>query len=272
MRRLGIIVLVLAAAACSGNDYTALVASAPGSIGTGRQRVIVAVLDPQTNQFVTSPDVTPVATLRDDIGSPLGEYTGEFFWAIPDVSGMYAFYPEIPGAATFQLTIDAGDLGDLGPVGLVAVEDLAQVEIGEQAPRSDTRTLDDAPLEDLTSDPDPDPTFYEMTVAEAIDAGPSVIVFATPAWCTSRTCGPMLDRVKAVAGDYPGLNFVHVEIYQNIHVTDPNDLVLAPGVAEWGIPSEPWLYVVDGSGTVTARFEGGVSDSELTTALDAVAS
>jgi len=265
------IVLVGACSAGSGVDAMALVVSSAGSIGTGQQRVLVAVIDQQTSQSLADPDVVPVATLRDGIGSPLGEATGQFVWTVPDVRGLYAFEFDIPGPATYQITIDAGELGDLGPIGLVTVDDPVQVAVGEQAPRSETRTLDDAPLDDLTSDPTPDEALYVMTVAEAVSSGPSVVVFATPAWCTSQACGPMLDQVQALAPDYPGLNFVHVEVYENIHVDDPADLILAPAVTEWGLPSEPWVFVTGDDGAVAAEFEGTVSDEELKAALDRVA-
>lgn len=273
MTRFGLLlVVVITVAACSsGVDSIGVIASSQDTVGVGEQRVLVAVIDRETNQYLATEDVIPVATLRDGIGSPLGEYTGEFVWTIPDVQGLYAFEMDIPGAATYQLTIDAGELGDLGPIGFQVVDDPIQVASGESAPLSETRTLDDAPLDDLTSDPDPRESFYEMTVAEAVQSGPSVIVFATPAWCTSQACGPMLDQVKAIATDYPDLNFVHVEVYENIHVTDPSDLILVPAVGEWGIPSEPWLYVTDGDGMVSAAFEGAISDDELRDALGAVA-
>jgi hypothetical protein len=246
-------------------------ASSPGTIGIGEQRLLVAVTDLPTGGLVATPDITPVAILRDEIGSPLGEYEGEFVWTIPDVHGLYAFRVVIPGPATYQLTIDAGSLGDLGPIGFVASEDPVQVTVGDLAPLSETRTLEDTPLEELTSDPTPQELFYQMSVAEAVGSGPSVIVFATPEWCTSRACGPMLDQVGAIAPDYSSLNFVHVEVYENIQVTDQSELVLVPAVEEWGIPTEPWLYVTDANGIVTAAFEGAVSDAELREALDAVA-
>jgi hypothetical protein len=259
-------------AACSDDaNSVGRIASSPGSIGTGVQRLLVGVTDVPTGEAVATPDVTPVAVLRDEIGSPLGEYEGEFLWTIPDVAGLYSFHVDIPGPATYQLTIDAGDLGELGPIGFDAVEDPLQVAVGEEAPLSDSRTLDDAPLEDLTSYPTPEESFYEMSIAEAVESGPAVLVFATPAWCTSQTCGPMLDQVQEIAPDYPDLNYVHVEVYENIHVTNREDLVLVPAVEEWGLPTEPWLYVTDETGTVTAAFEGAVSDDELRAALEAVA-
>jgi hypothetical protein len=270
MRKAVILLAALALGACSGQESLGQVASSPGSIGTGEQRVLVAVIELASGAMAADPDITPVALLRDEIGSPLGEYEGEFVWTIPDEVGLYSFDVEIPGPATYLFTLDAGSLGEMGPIGFDAVDDPVQVTVGEQAPLSDTRTLEDGPIEDLTSDPTPEEAYYELTVAEAVQAGPSVLIFATPAWCTSQSCGPMLDQVQAIDSEYPDLSFVHVEVYENIHVTDRNDLVLVPAVEEWGLPSEPWLYVVDADGTVSAHFEGAVSDRELRAALDAV--
>lgn len=272
MRRLAIlVVLALVLVACSGggNSIGGL-ASSGASIGTGEQRILITVIDQNTREMVATPDVTPVAVLRDDIGSPLGEYEGEFVWTIPDVTGLYAFYVDIPGPATYQLTVDAGELGELPPIGFVASEDPAQVTVGDKAPLSDTRTLEDDAIEDLTSDPTPEESYYEMTVAEAVESGPSVVIFATPAWCTTQSCGPMLDQVQEIDADYPNLNYVHVEVFENIHVANREDLVTVPSVEEWGLRTEPWLYVTDDSGTVTAAFEGAVSDAELRRALEEV--
>lgn len=272
MRRLlTLAAVVLAVAACSDDSNSmGVLATSDGSIGIGEQRILVGVIDLPTGDMVATPDVIPVAVLRDEIGSPLGEYEGQFLWTIPDVVGLYAFYVDVPGPATYQLDIDAGSLGKLAPLGFVATDDPVQVTVGESAPLSDTRTLEDAPIEELTSDLTPEEPYYEMTVAEAVESGPSVLIFATPAWCTSQSCGPMLDQVQAIDDEYPNLNYVHVEVYENIQVTDRLDLVLVPAVGEWGLPTEPWLYVTDVSGTVTAAFEGAVSDAELRAALDAV--
>ena len=269
MRRLLLVVcLGLLAAAC-GSDVNGLgiVASAPGSIGVGEQRVLMAIEDLETRESLASPDMEVTATLRDRIGTPLGEYQGEFIWMVPDVRGLYKFEMEIPGPGTFQVTLEGDGIGEPGPVGLVAVEDPSVIQEGEQAPLSDTRTTDTHDLGEITTDPNPDPAFYEMTVAEAVQAGPSVLVFATPAWCTTQTCGPLLDQVKELSLDYPGLNYVHVEIYENIDADSFQNLRAVPAVSEWGLPSEPWVFVTDDSGTVTAAFQGVASDEELSAAF-----
>jgi hypothetical protein len=234
---------------------------------------MIALVDPETNEFLASADREATMTLRDENGSPLGTYPMEFVWTVPDVRGLYVAHPAIPGPGTYQATVDAEGLATAGPVGFQAVTDSPLVQPGEAAPASETRTS--AEYQDLsviTSDPDPDPAMYETSVADAVTSGsPSVIVFATPGFCVSQTCGPMLDQVKTLRSEYPGVGFVHVEIYEDLQVESTEDLVTVPAVTEWGLPSEPWVFVVDGSGTVSAAFEGAVSEAELTAAIDAVA-
>lgn len=283
MRRLFWLVtaLGLTAAACGGppgqspsadfDNAQAVVASSQGSVGVGGQRVLIAVVDVETAQSLAAPDVDVTATLRDRIGTPLGEYEGEFVWMVPDVRGLYVFNMDIPGPGTFQVTLE-GDVGELGPVGLVTVEDPQMVNIGEPALPSETRTVPGHDLTEITTDPEPDPSFYEMTVAEAVQSGPSVIVFATPAWCTTQACGPLLDQVKALSSEYPELNYVHVEIYENINAASFDELMVVPSVLDWGLPSEPWVFVTDANGVVTAAFEGVAQDSELAEAFADVSS
>jgi hypothetical protein len=156
---------------------------------------------------------------------------------------------------------------------LVVVEDPGVIQAGDKAPASETRIAADYPdLSVISSDPDPDPAMYQLSVANAVTSGsPAVIAFATPGFCVSATCGPLLDQVKALRESYPGVDFVHVEIYEDLKVTDQNELTTVPAVGEWGLPSEPWVFVVDGSGNVTAAFEGAALDDELRSAIDAVA-
>lgn len=277
MRRaaLALLSVALLLGACGSDEVTpfAVVASSNGSIGLGTQRVMFALIDPETDEFLAAPDLEATVTIRDENGSPLDTYPAEFVWTIPDVRGLYVARPEIPEAGTYQATIDAEGFATAGPVGFVAFEDSPLIEPGEKAPASETRTSADFPdLAIISSDPDPDPAMYEMTVAEAVSDGtPAVIVFATPGFCTSATCGPLLDQVKALRPRYEGIDFVHVEIYEDLQVESTEDLSTVAATTEWGLPSEPWVFVVDDSGAVTAAFEGAASDAELTAAIEAVA-
>ena len=143
---------------------------------------------------------------------------------------------------------------------VVVAEETKAPDVGEPAPASDTPTLENATLEQLTTAGEPDRELYRSSVAEALAAKkPFVVAFATPKYCTSRTCGPVVDVVSEVRERHPGLRFIHVEIYEG---NDP-----AQGenewVREWGLPSEPWIFLVGADGKIRERFEGTVSVREL---------
>ncbi len=127
--------------------------------------------------------------------------------------------------------------------------------------------------------PAPDPAFYRTSVADALTAQePFVLAFATPAFCQTAMCGPLLENVKTVAADYPTLTFINVEPYMMAFTEGRLQPVLADGQLQaaawtdaWGLRSEPWIFVIDGDGKVTAKFEGAVAEDELRDAFDAVA-
>ncbi len=41
---------------------------------------------------------------------------------------------------------------------------------------------------------------------------------------------------------------------------------------EWGLPSEPWVFLVDKAGNIAAKFEAVVSQAEIESALQAALS
>ena len=136
------------------------------------------------------------------------------------------------------------------------------VAIGEEAPASHNPTLDDAPAKRITTARPPDVELLRHSVADSLaDGAPFVVAFATPAYCESRTCGPTVDVVDAVRKQFErdGVRFIHVEIYEG---NQPGQGVNR-WVGEWKLPTEPWVFVVDGDGVVRDRFEGAVSVEEL---------
>ena len=196
--------------------------------------------------------------------------------------------PNGRGAYTVRLSFDrAGDWGlgvsVEGPDGAVYSAS-ARVTVREQsltpalgapAPLSMSKTLSDTPvMNELTSDPQPDSALYTMTIAEAVASGePLVVVFSTPAFCTTATCGPQLDVLKQTRERYSDrANFIHVEVYDNPHEIegDLSNARIAPAVAEWGLPSEPWTFVIGSDGLVAAKFEGFATLDELEQSLLAV--
>jgi hypothetical protein len=240
-------------------DAFALTASSNLAVGT--ERLLVAVVS-ETGGRLSSDTVPVTVIVRPDGGAPGDPVDAVFMWAVPGVSGLYRATVEFPTAGTWwvRVTPDGGPPLPEFPVTVLSAA--LTPAIGDPAPRSETPTAADGQLADITTDDDPDPRFYEMSIAEAVTSGrPSVIVFATPKFCTTGVCGPTLDDIKAMAPTHPGVVFVHVEVFTNLH--DPDNLEIVPAVVEWGLPTEPWIFVVDADGIVTGRFEGVVSIEEI---------
>jgi hypothetical protein len=188
-------------------------------------------------------------------------------------SGVYvaAVRFDEPGQWGVEVTATVDDVTyDPAAAGFEVLAESASVAIGAPAPLSETLTLDD--VEDVaeidTSNP-PIPGMHTMTIAEAVTSGrPSVIVFATPAFCLSRICGPTKDVVDDLFKQYKGeVNFVHVEPYELDRARSGEGLFPIPATTEWGLQSEPWVFLVDSEGNVAAKFEAVVTMDELMDAL-----
>lgn len=140
--------------------------------------------------------------------------------------------------------------------------------VGAPAPRSRNLTAADVPdLREIDTSPRPDPRLHQVRIAEAIAKGrPQLIVFATPQFCTSRMCGPVVDIVRGLLPAYEKrVDFSHQEIWQDFAAKK-----LFPTVKEWGLYTEPWIFVVDGKGIIRAKFEGLVTKDELEQALQEI--
>jgi hypothetical protein len=114
----------------------------------------------------------------------------------------------------------------------------------------------------------PAPDLSRVDLAGVLGHKPVALLFATPAYCQSRTCGPVEDILEQASHDPANKRFafVHVEVYKN---NDPS-AGFRPQLAAWKLPSEPWLFVIDRHGKVRARFEGAFGAGEVQSALDSV--
>ena len=152
--------------------------------------------------------------------------------------------------------------------------------VGQMAPGSVTPTVDDVGgvdrLDRITSANPPDPDLYRMSIHSALASGqPLVVVFSTPAFCVTATCGPQVEVVSNLQDAYRDrANFIHVEVFQDPHLIEgqrPTGGVV-PAVEEWNLPTEPWTFVVGGDGLIRAKFEQFAAAEEIEAALqDALA-
>jgi len=160
--------------------------------------------------------------------------------------------------------------GAFEPVRLaVTVEEAAATPaVGSAAPRSRNIIARDVKdLHQIDTSPRPDPRLHQVRIVDAIAQGkPQVIVFATPQFCTSRMCGPVVDIVRTLLPAYgKRVAFTHQEIWQDFASKKAFSTV-----DEWRLQSEPWIFVVDGQGIIRAKFEGLVTERELESALQQI--
>jgi hypothetical protein len=164
----------------------------------------------------------------------------------------------------------------LGEGGLVAAP--AQVEVkgedaipavGERAPRVATDTLETASGNIEAIDTRVPPSdMHERSFDEVLGEKPVALLFATPQLCQSRVCGPVTDVALQLRSEYGDrMEFIHQEVYVD---NDPQKGLREP-LNEFRLPTEPWLFVVDAKGRVTARLEGsfglGAFEDAIKTAL-----
>jgi hypothetical protein len=181
---------------------------------------------------------------------------------------------DLPAAGKYWLLAEpVGAAEPIQALGNLVVGKRAAAPVpGDRAIPSKTPTLASTggDLDALTTSRRPDHVLYRTSVASALAAGePFVVSFATPLYCQSRTCGPVVDVVSAVRRRLAatGVRFIHVEIYEG---NDPANGVNR-WVDEWKLPTEPFTFVVDRAGVVRTKLEGAFSAAELERAARAVA-
>ncbi len=133
--------------------------------------------------------------------------------------------------------------------------------IGDTPPASKNVIDKDVKSLDEVCSAKPHDDMHSITIADAMKSRkPTFIVFATPGFCETLTCGPDLEVAQAIEKKYPGkANFIHIETPSLPAAPQAQ----APTVQEWGLKTEPWVYFLDKTGKVADRFEGGLTYEEL---------
>lgn len=199
------------------------------------------------------------AALRTE-GLPRPYYAFEF---TPAMVGFYDFTMEVEGAeviSQFQvIEADAAEIVDrIGP--------------GDEMPPLMTPTVDDARGVNPICTREPACSLHDHTVADLVGTGPMALLVATPAFCQTVICGPVLDLLVDLVPEFPGISFVHAEVFTDPTQNETPPVIedFAPVVRELGLPYEPVLYVVDGDGVVRDRLDYIFDSSDMRTSLETV--
>jgi hypothetical protein len=134
--------------------------------------------------------------------------------------------------------------------------------IGDVAPPSKNLTSKDVKSLNEICSARPHDDMHDLTIADAVKSGkPTVVLFATPGFCESLTCGPDLEMTEKLEAKHRDkANFIHIETPGN-HELAPQAQI--PTVQQWGLKTEPWLILIDKNGKIAERFEGGLTLDEV---------
>ena len=152
-------------------------------------------------------------------------------------------------------------------LGVEILQDSETLSPGDQTPYMHTKTLSDVggDAAQLTSAPEPVLALHETSLDAALDNDrPTLLLFATPAFCQTRFCGPAYEMVSGLLPAYKDqLNFVYVEVFDGL--PDPGTTGFQPSTSAkaFGIESEPWIYFIDQDGKIVYRLEGLFTSEEI---------
>lgn len=188
---------------------------------------------------------------------------------------LYRYYPPrltMPEPGVYDLTTRIGGTLATMPVQAFYPDEVLVPLPGNPMPVVETPTFDQPGEIDLLCTRFEPCPFHQENLADVMAAGrPAALLVATPAFCQTAYCGPVVDTLIEAAAAVPGVTCVHAEVYANPtevggDYTDP-DIRLAPAVEAIGLPFEPSLFLIDGSGTLVDRIDNVFDLTEATEAL-----
>ncbi len=246
----------------------------------GDNRVIFGLADSTGQKAIATPDRTLSIGYNGPTGQAIAPAPQSFIWAVEGVNGVYVGHATFPVGGKWTADFTTAAPGSPSVTMTFSFDVLGRspvVSVGDAAPSVKTPTLADVggDVAKISSDATPVKRFYETSEADALAAKkPFVLIFATPKFCQTATCGPTLDRLKPVAAAHPEMTFINVEPYQ-LQYTDGqlqpvltgSDLTPVPATTAFKLTTEPYVFVVGADGTVNATFELVFSPDEIEAAI-----
>ena len=162
---------------------------------------------------------------------------------------------------------DDGIQGTLFNTSLIVEPQPKIPAVGDPAPKVHTPTFEDVgPDVESIDTRVPPSSMHAEDLADVLGEKPVVLLFATPALCVSRVCGPVVDVAEQVKSEYGDeVAFIHMEVYED-NVPKPENV--RSQLLAYGLQTEPWLFVIDADGKVSTRIEGAFSVAELERAVE----
>jgi hypothetical protein len=251
----------------------------------GPSRLLFALVDDQNHPIANEALEVEIGffDLCADPGTPTEVLTPAFAWGIAGQRAFYVATPTLtepgPWGAAVAVRDPATGVTTGAKLQFTVAEGGFGPRVGDAAPAVKTLTLADVggDVRRISTDPAPEPSFYETSLDAALAAKePFLLAFITPAFCTSAQCGPTIDVVKKAVKAAP-IRVVAVEPYQMVYrdgrlkpVLRNDSFVPVEAADVYGIPTEPWLFLVGADGVIVGSFEAVVGEQELADAIRAI--
>ena len=257
---------------------------ASSELGVGPNRILVSFVDSTGTKPAASPDRKVAVAFRGPGGEAIAAQPATFIWAIEGFSGVYVLHATFPSAGAWTADFTTSAPGSPEATIPFSFDVKAKTQVlgpGDAAPSVATPTIASVggDVAKVSTDASPVKRFYETSEAEALAAKkPFVLIFATPKFCQTSTCGPTLDKLKPIAAAHPEMTFINVEPYvlhddngQLQPVLDAaNNFQAAPATVAFKLTSEPIVFVVGADGRISSSFELVFSPDEIEAAIQAV--
>jgi hypothetical protein len=243
-------------------DFASLVPGSP-------QRITLGLAD-KDGVLVKDPPVSTMTLLVSKDGQPVGEA----ITAQKHDQGLerpyfpMLFTPPAEGVYTVSTTVDG-----------VPVERQIQIpassegiQPGQPMVPLDTPTTADPRGVELLCTRNPACPLHDITLREALAKGsPVAFLVATPQFCQTAICGPVLDVLLNVHTEFPQITFLHSEVYPSVAAAQPGAQKTVEAITAYKLFFEPWLLLARPDGSVERRLDVIFDEVELREALTELA-
>ncbi len=258
--------LAMASSIFTSGDPSRMAFGMIGQDGTPVYGPTAIYIAPTPNDPAVGPFVAPADVLLTDARyrSKQAATTEDPFVAV--YSANVDFPKKGPYAVLATTKLSNGKLtGATGQVQVSTEKADPIPRVGDQAPKVHTDTVESAKGDIAKIDTrEPPSDMHAVDFADVVGKKPVALLFSTPQLCQSQVCGPVTDielQMKSKYGDK--MEFIHQEVYVDNDISKG----LRPPLKQFNLPSEPWLFVVDKTGKITARLEGSIGVQQFEDAV-----
>jgi hypothetical protein len=258
---------------------SAMFGAATGTFTPGQRRLAFA-LNASSGAFIYAPTAIYIAANPNapakgpflapaDPMSVLPQYRSRENAGPGGIQAIYATTLPVPHKGTFTvLSMTRTANGLIGAPGEIAVAGSSPIpDVGQKPPPVSTDTATSVHGKTaLMTTRIPAESMQSASFSSVLGKRPVALLFSTPQFCISRVCGPVTDIAVQLQHEFGNrITFIHEEVY----VDNQPKLGLRPQLKAFHLRTEPWLFVVNRRGVITARLEGAFGRNEVAAALRA---